>query len=221
MKRLYFPVFFLLFYIAWIVRATWFYYAVDASIQNETWQLAFSIFIKFILWVLPAAAFVYWLDRENPLEKMKVNTPVHLDNLVLIASAGVFYFFIVFLFEYWMSNRTLLLLIQTPLLKILSVLAGTSLSPVVEELLFRGFVLYKLGEGFPFWKANLIQAFLFTAMHWPYWIWTNGLQTQLAVTSVGIFILALFLGWVLKKGNSIWPPVLIHIVNNLLAAFLG
>ncbi len=112
-------------------------------------------------------------------------------------------------------------LLQAPLLKILSVLAAVSLSPVIEELLFRGFVIYKLEEKTSFWKANLIQAFLFTAMHWPNWVWVNGFQIQIVAASMGVFIVAILLGWVLKKGNSIWPLVVVPIVNNFLAAFLG
>ncbi len=205
MKKNAFPLLFLAFYIVWIIRATWFYSAVDATIGNEILRLAFSIFVKFTLWVLPAAAFIYWLDGENPLEKMKINTPIDKNNLVLVIVSSLLYFVFVFLFEYFASNRTLLPLIQSPLMKVLNTLAAGSLSPVIEEMLFRGFVLYKLETKYSFWKANILQAFLFTAMHWPYWLWTQSAQAQIVVTSVGIFLLAIFLGWVLKKRKAI-PP---------------
>jgi membrane protease YdiL (CAAX protease family) len=221
MKKNALLIFFIVFYIVWIIRATWFYSMVDASIANEVLKQFFSIFVKFALWVLPAAAFVYWLDGENPLEKMKVNTPVNQNNLVLVLVVSTIYFTFVFLLEYILSGRTLLPLVQAPLLNILIALIGASPSAVIEELFFRGFVLSKMELRFSFWKANVIQAFLFTAIHWPNWLWVKGFHIQEVVTSLGVFILALLLGWVLKKSNSVWPPVVIHIVNNLLAVFLG
>lgn len=221
MKKICFYLFFIAFYLIWIIRATWFYSTVDTSIINETWRLIFANFTKFILWIIPAFAYVFLVDKENPLAQMKINSTLKRSNFPTIIIASSFYFAVVFLFEYLTSHRTLLSLVQAPLLKILSTLATVSISPVIEEIFFRGFVLHQLEIQSNFWKANIIQAFLFTAVHWPFWLWTNGFQIQILTTSVGIFILAIFLGWVLKKSKSVWPPVIVHIVNNLFSSFLA
>ncbi len=93
-----FPLFFFVFYVVWIIRATWFYSAVDLSIANETLRLAFSVFVKFVLWMLPAAGFIFWLDWKNPLEKMKVNTPISRNNLTLIIIVSILNFCLCFSF---------------------------------------------------------------------------------------------------------------------------
>jgi membrane protease YdiL (CAAX protease family) len=100
------------------------------------------------------------------------------------------------------------------------VLAFIFFSPISEEILFRGFVLNKLAERLKFWMANLLTAVLFTLIHWPFWIWRNGLNGWLIQTSAGIFLLAILLGYVVKLTNSLWPAVAVHIANNFLAHFL-
>ena len=87
--------------------------------------------------------------------------------------------------------------------------------------MFRGFVLPQLSSRMAFWKANLLQALLFTAMHWPNWIWVNGFGMGIVTGSIGAFAIAVLLGWLVKRTNSIWPPVAVHILNNFLVAFLG
>jgi membrane protease YdiL (CAAX protease family) len=72
-----------------------------------------------------------------------------------------------------------------------------------------------------FWSANLVQAALFTSIHWPNWLWVGGFHWSLVMTSVSIFLLGLLLGWLTRRTNSIWPAVAAHILNNFLAAFLG
>jgi membrane protease YdiL (CAAX protease family) len=136
-------------------------------------------------------------------------------------AVSVLYFVIVFTVEKLYSNRTLTPLLQASASAWLATFVQVFFSPITEEILFRGFVLQQLTDRLSFWKANIIQAFLFTAMHWPNWIWVNGFQAWIIVTSVSIFILALFLGWLLRRTNSIWPPIVVHIINNFLSLFAG
>ena len=99
-------------------------------------------------------------------------------------------------------------------------LAFIFFSPISEEILFRGFILNKLGETLRFWTANLLTAVLFTLIHWPFWLWRNGFQVGMLQTSAGIFLLAILLGYVVRLTNSLWPAVAVHVANNLLAHFL-
>jgi len=221
MKKYSFPLFFLIFYLVWIVRATWFYSAVDLSIASDSWRLVFSIVVKFILWVLPAIGLLLWFDKENPLSALAITTPIKWKNWMVAFVVSIMYFVVVFIVEYFTSHRTLLPLIQASPSKLLGALIAVSFSPIAEELLFRGYVLHKLEENLSFTKANLLQAFLFTAMHLPNWMWTGGWQISLVIISLGVFLVGLLLGWVRKRTNSIFPPIIVHIVNNLLASFLG
>ena len=99
-------------------------------------------------------------------------------------------------------------------------LLGVAFSPVSEEIFYRGFILSELGERMGFWSANLLTSVLFVSIHWPYWIWSVGFNPSMAMISVAIFTLSLFLGYLVKLTDSIWPAVAAHILNNFIASFL-
>ena len=212
---------FFIFYLIWIVRATIFYNAVDLSIESETGRLIFSNIIKFLLWVIPAGLYVFYREKQNLLINLKITSPINWRGLGIGFAASVLYFVVVFTVDKLYSNRTLTPLLHASASAWLVTRAQVFFSPISEEILFRGFVLPQLMDRMPFWKANMLQAILFAAMHWPNWIWVNGFQAWIMVTSVSIFILALFLGWLLRRTNSIWPPILVHIINNFLSSFAG
>ena len=77
------------------------------------------------------------------------------------------------------------------------------LAPISEELIFRGVTLRIAQRAFPFWIANIIQAFFFGAFH------MNMLQ------GCYTFILGLFLGYICHKGGSIYHVILFHFLFNL------
>jgi uncharacterized protein len=209
------------FYAMWILRATWFYSRVDLSIPDSTWRLVFSNGLKFALWVLPAAAYLLWHDRQNPLITMKVSTRIDGRGVLIGGGVSILYFASVIAFEYFAAHQTLDALLWAAPLTLLGTLAGLFFSPISEELFFRGFVLPKLNESMSFWPANLVQAALFVAIHWPNWLWVGGFHWSLVMTSVSIFILGLLFGWLTRRTNSVWPAVAMHVLNNFLAAFLG
>jgi membrane protease YdiL (CAAX protease family) len=216
-----FAAFFGLFYLAWLIRATVFYSAVDLSIPGDTWRLAFSNLVKFGLWVVPAVLYILFLERQNPLAAMKITTLPDRRGLLLGLAVTGFYFVVIFGGEKYISGRTLApLLAASPGLWLVT-LAQVFFSPIGEELLFRGFVLPQLIGRFGFWIANALQSLLFTAMHWPNWLWVNGFQPWILTTSISIFFLGLLMGWLLRRTKSLWPPVAAHIVNNFLAVFVG
>ena len=92
---------------------------------------------------------------------------------------------------------------MTPLLVLYSVILG----PINEELLFRCVSLSYLHKAMPYWIANIIQAALFGIFH------MNMLQ------GIYAFVLGLFLGYLCKISNSIFPSMLLHIIYNFLACF--
>lgn len=213
--------FFVIFYITWAVRATVFYNLVDLPIQDENVRLVFSNIVKLLLWVIPAVVYVVWLERADPLKALKITTPINKHGLALGAVASLLYFVVVVVSEKFNSGRTLAPLLQASASMWLVKLAQVFFSPIFEEIMFRGFVLPRLGEQMKFLEANLLQAVLFTAMHWPNWITVNGLQIGLVAMSVSILVIGLLLGWVAQRANSIWPSVVVHTINNFLVAFLG
>lgn len=85
---------------------------------------------------------------------------------------------------------------------ILSTLYICVLGPVMEELIFRGFILKNL-QKFGNISAILLSALLFSLFH------------QNLVQLVPAFITGLVLGFLTVKSGSLVPAILAHIVNNV------
>jgi len=100
---------------------------------------------------------------------------------------------------------------STPLgLRLPLVLVVVSVGPLAEELLFRGVLLSALLQRWhPGW-AVAVSALAFALIHLP------GLQYQWYALPA-LALLALVLAWLRLRSGSIWPAVVAHGVNNLLA----
>ncbi|MGH8158290.1 MAG: lysostaphin resistance A-like protein [Rhodanobacter sp.] len=100
---------------------------------------------------------------------------------------------------------------NTPLAwRIVLVLVVVSLGPLVEELLFRGVLLSALWQRWQAGWAVALSSLMFALVHLP------GLQWQWFALP-DLLLLALALAWLRLRSGSIWPGVLAHGVNNLLA----
>lgn len=80
------------------------------------------------------------------------------------------------------------------------------LTPIFEELIFRGFILRFLSERFSFWIAAILTSFFFGIAH---------------TYSLGVMVITFFMGLLMailcKKTKSIIPAMLFHIINNTLS----
>ncbi len=80
--------------------------------------------------------------------------------------------------------------------------------PLMEELLFRGF-LWNLGEYWlPPWVVLILTSLMFAVFH------------MSPAHVLGVLLHAFFLGWLRMHSGSIWPSVLAHVANNGLAVVL-
>ncbi len=79
---------------------------------------------------------------------------------------------------------------------------------ISEEALFRGFMQVTLEARGDVTRAVILASVSWTIIHMnPYW-------------AIQIFVMGVFLGWLAWRLDSIWPSVLIHGMNNLLALLL-
>ena len=76
------------------------------------------------------------------------------------------------------------------------------LTPVVEEVVFRGFVLDLASERYGDWFSIFISAFLFAIVH------VEG------VTVANAFIAGLIFGHLRIRTGSLWPPIILHFIWN-------
>ncbi|MEW5313406.1 MAG: hypothetical protein WDW38_004977 [Sanguina aurantia] len=103
---------------------------------------------------------------------------------------------------------------HTPMaLRVLLVIAVVALGPLVEELLFRGVLLSSLLHRWPVGWSMAISALLFSVVHLPSMQWSWYALPDLA-------LLALGLAWLRLRAGSLWPAVVAHGVNNLLAVMV-
>lgn len=83
---------------------------------------------------------------------------------------------------------------------------GVVVAPAIaEEVLFRGVIQRGLARRWRPWPALLITSFIFAAFHFP--------LLQFPV----FFVLGLEFGWLYQRSGSVWPGILAHAANNLLA----
>jgi membrane protease YdiL (CAAX protease family) len=90
-------------------------------------------------------------------------------------------------------------------------LAFIILAPLYEEILFRGFMF----KGIEHSRLGPIGALLITSLAW------SMLHIQYDILIIGtIFIGGLLLGWARIKTNSIYVPITMHVLENLLATIV-
>jgi len=101
----------------------------------------------------------------------------------------------------------------TPHIEVLPLLFGTVLSPLVEEIEFRGFGVRQLqrGTGWPFWVAVWPSALLFGLGHIEQGQSWQEMAGLFMLTGVGGVIFA----WLVYRWENLWVPVALHICMNL------
>jgi len=101
----------------------------------------------------------------------------------------------------------------TPHMGPMPILFLTVLSPIVEEIEFRGLGVRNLqrGTGWPFWAMVWPQALLFG--------WGHVEQGQSFADMVGLMLLtgsgAVVFGWLVYRWQSLWFPIVLHVCMNL------
>lgn len=93
----------------------------------------------------------------------------------------------------------------TPLNITLLIFAIAIMAPIVEEVLFRGFLQNALAKYVPFWAAILLSSFLFAVVHLqPYAI-------------LGLMSLSLAFGYLYHRTGSLRTNIILHMANNAFA----
>lgn len=90
----------------------------------------------------------------------------------------------------------------------LAAVSAVVIAPVIEELLFRGVLFAGLAKRWPIWLAAVVSSSAFAVLH--------------GQVNVGIytFILGCLLSWLYVRSGSLFPGILVHFINNLVAFWL-
>ena len=81
--------------------------------------------------------------------------------------------------------------------------------PVMEEVVFRGYLQSSLSSKMPVWAALSVTSLVFMAGHSPVVLWPMYLVYSMAW------------GWVMVRTGSLWMAILIHVLSNLFYAVVG
>jgi uncharacterized protein len=205
------------FFILWTLRATVFF-GVDESIASPKWRAAYSDLLKLVLWVLPAAGYGFWLRGARPAKYLGLSVlPSSRNWLWCLAITSTFLLATtVSELAKGKSFSTSGLSALPPVLVLLQLV----ISPLLEELFFRGMVLRELLGVLPIFFALLLNSVLFVGAHLPYWLSHGGATRAVWANSFGIFVFSVLAGWLFTRGGSVWPPTLAHVANNVLSAVL-
>ena len=91
------------------------------------------------------------------------------------------------------------------LFRLLNSLVIVVWGPFAEEIFFRGFLLAALAPALGDMRAAVVSSAVFAAAH-----------LSLGLT-VPIFVTGLLLAWLYLKTRSLWPPIVMHAGQNLIA----
>ncbi|EAZ79293.1 CPBP family intramembrane glutamic endopeptidase [Algoriphagus machipongonensis] len=81
--------------------------------------------------------------------------------------------------------------------------------PIMEEVVFRGYLQSSLAKKIPSWAAILITSIVFTVGHNPMILWPM------------YFLYSATWGWILLRTGSLKMAILIHVLSNLFYAVVG
>ncbi|KFZ32069.1 hypothetical protein IDSA_05190 [Pseudidiomarina salinarum] len=79
------------------------------------------------------------------------------------------------------------------------------ITPVVEEVFFRGFLFQWMASRHRLWLAALISSVMFGASH------------IIPPQAISAALMSLLIIYLFVASKSLWPPIVCHIVNNLLS----
>jgi len=89
----------------------------------------------------------------------------------------------------------------------IGLITASFVAPVVEEMVFRGAILRALlQKKWNPWIAIFISAAIFGIIHMNL---TQG---------VSAFVVGIFMGWLFYRTRSIWPGVILHLMNNTISS---
>lgn len=83
------------------------------------------------------------------------------------------------------------------------------LAPLGEEIFVRGFLFGGMRASWGFWPAALVSGIFFGLLHY------TGSESWAVVGQLAMFGIAL--AWLYERTGSLWPPILVHALNNSLA----
>lgn len=171
-----------------------------------------SAIIKIVIWVIPVMLLIKIREKGNLLSYLGLRHDFKKGLKWAGSVSLVFIFYFVILNLIVLKNK---IDFQMSLNEWLNTIL---LVGIIEEIVFRGFLLRKLMDSYKFWIANIITALLFASIHFPIWFYKGLSFPYLLSSTITAFVLGIIFGFVYKKSNSLWSAIIIHSLYNLLVS---
>jgi membrane protease YdiL (CAAX protease family) len=184
------------------------------NIQSEVNRQSryFFIFAGSLFFILP---FAYLYYKKMDVKKLLRLNPVSMQTLVYSAFLAVSIYVLgdeldrlinwIIPTPEWLTESIKPLKAETISDWILVVLGAVVVASVAEETAFRGFFQTALEKKGDVTRAVMLSSAAWALIHMnPYW-------------AVQIFTTGIFMGYLSWKTNSIYPSILVHALNNLIA----
>jgi membrane protease YdiL (CAAX protease family) len=185
-------------------------------------------FIGLALYAIIALIFV----KKKSWAEIRLRKPTRLGSLMMaLLGAGVFvgmsYIFLSWWVGFGSANFMVLMAKQQMSYGVITptnawqffpiaALGYSSLSPLSEELFYRGVLLKAFESKFSRLWANVLQALLFGFIHLAYF-WLIEFNLALVYTMIPLIVVAGALyGWVAQRTESVWSSVIVHGFLNFL-----
>lgn len=171
---------------------------------GATWLIAVCLFLINLV-----VLYVFWKRRYTNLSFLWNEKAKRLYFWVIIASIGYimadWHLEELLPFADWESED--LEMLRQVFGNPIGLITASLVAPVVEEVVFRGAILRALlQQKWNPWVAILISAAIFGIIH------LNLTQ------GVSAFVVGIFMGWLFYRTRSIWPGVILHMMNNTISS---
>jgi uncharacterized protein len=199
------------FFILIVVRV-FIYNVFDIKIPDNTTRLLVSQIYKFFIWVVPVFLYLIYVDKTNPFTYLKLNTSLKAGLIWTLAVVAVGIVWQILETHFRGDNIGPLTL---------NSILGLVFIPLFEEIPMRGFILNKLSETMSFTKALFISAGFFLLVHLPGWFLiapTKSISEMLIDSIAVLGIVGLIGGLLMKKSNSLYPSIALHLINNFISS---
>jgi|GEM_PF-1075189 len=163
-----------------------------------------------ILGILPIICFIRIGMRQSEFVILKIKQKVLKGFGIgfLIGIVVVIVFMAVNQFQFGIPDKDLLI----------KIILYATLAAMFEEIIFRGFYLQQADKRMGFTKANILISLIFAVLHIPSQLLSGGLLWQPLVM---LMVISLWLGYLLKKTNSLWCVIIVHAAYNISASLFS
>lgn len=99
---------------------------------------------------------------------------------------------------------------------LIAFIALVLITPLVEEIIFRGYLYSSLRAKYRFWPSTIVTSIVFGVLHLQF----GSNAPLLWIAAIDTFTLSIFMCYLRERRSSIWPAVFLHMLKNCVAFLL-